>query len=197
MLLLSLLCQQPIQSIHQSSKPWILHREKYPQHFKIKTWTSSIQLFKWSSTWNRIKMNLMDTHYPLSIAVLCLPKFVFFLHNKMYSLFVPVASCSPEFISWCSSIGEDRKWIQMLVSTFLYLLQKQTQFKEQIWTSGSGFEFRRRKKQMCKLLLLSAQASQVHLFRTFTERAINFYCLMILHIIMWTIIALSFLSSLV
>ena len=35
-LLLSLLCQQPIQSIHQSSKPWILHREKYPQHFKIK-----------------------------------------------------------------------------------------------------------------------------------------------------------------
>ena len=87
LLLLSLRCQQPIQSIHQSSKPWILHREKYPQHFKIKTWTSSIQLFKWSSAWNRIKMNLMDTNHPLSIAVLCLPKFVFFLHNKMYTVY--------------------------------------------------------------------------------------------------------------
>ena len=95
-LLLSLLCQQPIQSIHQSSKPWILHREKYPQHFQIKTWTSSIQSFKsrwtesrWIGTWTII------------IAVLCLPnsKYIFFLHNTVCS------RCHHSIISWSSSRG--------------------------------------------------------------------------------------------
>ena len=122
-----------------------MHREKYPQHFKIKP---EHLLFNYL---NDEENQDESGHGPSSLQF-----FVYTILNtfSFYIIqFTPVAT--PLFLK-AAALGI--KCIQMLVSHISLLPAKQTQFKEQIWTSGSGLEFRWRKK--CVNCSRSQQSAQ-------------------------------------